>query len=192
MQRLFRGADAALLHFLVGHYRHGGWRVEDAGRHLATHPQFLGNHRVGVIVGTGLDLGVDDDGRQAVVLGRAQFQRAGRLWLRYHQVSTRALLLSLKLGPLQQRRQCSRRAQRALHARRVAVGYALCVEGQADTGLARKVVKRRRQWATRNVPLLDLVVVLSGCCLRKRRQRSAADNQAQESSVHSTAQRMAL
>ncbi|MNO69692.1 hypothetical protein D3C76_605510 [compost metagenome] len=94
-QRLFRGADTALLHFLAGNHRHGRRCVEDAGGDLASHPKLLGNHRVGVVVSTGLDLGIDDDGRKAIVLGRTQFERAGRLYLRDHQVGVRALLLRL-------------------------------------------------------------------------------------------------
>ena len=169
LQRLFRGADTALLHFLVGDHRHRSWRVEDAGRHLATYPQFLGNHRVNVVIGTGLDLGADHDGRKAIVLSRTQLQRAGRFWLRHHQVGSRALLFKLQLGPLQQRRQCRLGIQRALHPLGVAVGHVLRFERKADPRLPRKAVKCRCQRAGGNVPLLERAAVFSARRLRQRR-----------------------
>ncbi|MNM75878.1 hypothetical protein D3C81_876790 [compost metagenome] len=94
-QGFFGGADAALLHFLAGNDRHRRGRVEDTGRDFATYPKLLGDHRVGVVVSIGLDLGIDDDRRQPIVLGRAKFERAGRLGLRNDQVGIRAMLLRL-------------------------------------------------------------------------------------------------
>ncbi|MNM28116.1 hypothetical protein D3C81_386240 [compost metagenome] len=192
LQRFFGGADAALLHFLVGHHRHGRGRVEDAGRYLAANPQLLGNHRVGVIVGAGLDLGIDDDRCQAVVLGRAQFQRAGRLRLRYYQVRIGALRLKLQLGSAQQRRQRRLCIQRALHPVGIAVGHVLRIERKADTRLARKAVQCRRQRARGNAPLLERAVVISAQRLCKRRQCVGADCQAQQCSMQGTTQGVAL
>ena len=59
LQYLFGGAGAALLYLFLGDDRNGGRGIEHAGRHLATNPELLGHHRVGIIISC--DLGVDDN-----------------------------------------------------------------------------------------------------------------------------------
>ncbi|MNI70455.1 hypothetical protein D3C73_1262710 [compost metagenome] len=167
-----------MFHFLAGHHRHGGRCVENAGRHLAANPEFLGDHRVDIVVGTHLDLGVYDQRCEAVVLGvaRAEVQRGGR---RYQLVGIGALLFGLQLAALQQRRQCGRGFECAVHALGRAVLYACSIEGKTDASFTREAVKRRCQWACRDVPLLDLIAGGSSRRCSQRRQRVAADDQTQ-------------